>query len=587
MTRPWVVLLLLSCDGAPSDPCPGGGCDASDSVVDPAVEGPASLVEIDTEPASFTLTNPCENEGWCDQAVGLGLSDLAPLYGRGASWVDVDGDGWEDLWLSHDRYETLGSDASSRLYRNVGDGSFELLDLGVDPAHTLSNWGGAWGDYDNDGDPDLFLTNGGYSTLQNDYLYRNDLTTTGSFTEVTIASGMVVEPWMTWGAAWADYNNDGFLDLAVVTRSVRFDAPCCGGDEGDESEPEVAPVWLYVNQGDGTFVEMSEALGIEDQWIDGKNPVWLDYDRDGWMDLYIANAGATGSITRERDEPYVYGRRGESKLYRNLAGEGFDDVTDVVFPDPSYREPVFVAAALDFDQDGWDDLYLGRGFEQDVIMLNDHAGGFEPVGQGAGLDMASGWAAHENAMGLAVGDVTGDGWPEVWVGTGWPDFKADPLMYRHEGYTLRMSRSGASVFPAVREGYNHGAAFSDLDHDGDVDMIWNIGAFALYDIAAGEDNRQQPSLWVNHGVRDQVTAAIRLVGTASNRDAVGARITVFGAPTRHYTLHNMNGFQSTNGPWTTVSFGNVIEAEVLITWPSGTEQRFMLPGGGRATVTEP
>ena len=578
------VLALVSC-GTPSPGSPVSEppeAPPADVPIEPS-EPDDGHVHIRPDPATFALPNPCEPLEWCDQAPEVGLTELSKLYGRGTAWVDVDNDGWEDLWLSHDRFWLKGWDRTSSLFRNLGNGAFQLFDLGISGIHTMSNWSGAWGDYDNDGDADLYLANGGYSGTYADHLYRNDLSTTGTFTEVSLAAGIEETARNTWGASWADVDRDGFLDLVVTHRSLAQDAPCCPAGSGDFHADEYTPVLLYMNQGNGTFVDRGFEMGLRSVLLDGKNPVWLDVDRDGWLDLFIANAGATAGA--QEAVSYEFGSAGQVALYRNEEGKRFTNITSAAIADPEMHDPVFSAAVLDYDQDGWDDLYLGRAFEADKVLVNQQDGTFAVAS--AGLDMTPGFEAHQNTMGLGVGDVTGDGFPEVFVGTGWPNFQGFPLMYRHRGAELGYERMQTAELGRLREESNHGAAFTDFDHDGDVDMAWNLGAFSIWDLYTDDEHRAHPALYVNHAPQEHVTTAIRLVGTTSNRDALGARIEVRGSEVRHYALLGMNGFQSWNGPWTTVSLGDAAEADLVITWPTGVSETVHVPGGARVTITEP
>jgi hypothetical protein len=538
-----------------------------DAVVSPEPDDPA-----------HTRFNPCAPARFCDQADVFGLTDDSPLYGRGVAWVDVDGDGWEDLWLSHDRFFLAGWDRTSTLYRNLEGTGFETLDLGLTGTHTLANWGGIWGDYDNDGDPDLYLANGGYSGKHPDRLYRNDWSDGGTFTEVTALAGLDLTPRMSWGASWADVDRDGWLDLVVSHRSAVQDAPCCAAGSG-AGDPETSPVLLYRNLGDGHFEEVGAAWGLADTRLDGKNPTWLDYDMDGWPDLFLANAGDAARAALVPS--YTPGLAGTARLLRNVEGAHFEDVSaDAI--DAQWLEPVFAAATLDANQDGWDDLYLGRAFQQDVLLLNQRDGTFAPDTRG--LDMGLGFEAHENTMGLGVGDLDADGHPEVYVGTGWPNFQGTPIVYRHRGRSGGFERR--ADLGGLKIASNHGAAMSDFDHDGDVDMAWNLGAFSLWDAATREDHRAHPALMVNHG-EPMRTVTVRLVGTVSNRDAFGARLTVEGSETHHVARHGTTGFQSWNGPWATLPLGAADSGVVTVRWPAGAEQRVAVSAGTRVTITEP
>ena len=237
--------------------------------------------------------SPC-GRPWCQEAEAAGLHAAGPMHGRGAAFVDMDGDGWEDLWQS----DTTGG---SCLYRNRGDGTFELFDAGIARQALASNWSGVWGDIDNDGDPDLFLVNGGYEGELPCALYRNDVPEGKPFADITAAAHLKALRGDWWGASFADYDGDSFLDLAVTRIGLTGDAPM---------------VLLYRNRGDGTFEEVSESVGLVPPAGLLKNPVWLDYDRDGDPDLYIA-----------------MGEYGEHALFRNDGGTWFARVAFDLDPD--------------------------------------------------------------------------------------------------------------------------------------------------------------------------------------------------------------------------------------------------------------
>ena len=517
-----------------------------------------------------------DDAAFCNEAPRAGLH-AGMRYGRGAAWVDINGDGWDDLFLadSDNRWDPDGYGVST-FFLNRGDGTFEPMpatDLGIDAGDLVSTWNGSFADFDNDGDPDLLLANGGYSGVSNLALYENrasrgDVFVAGAaFVSVTRASGLdaandTLYNW--WGASWADYDRDGWLDVVVTRTDGR--------------------ALLFRNHGDGTFEETGGAAGVGVPMEDGKNPVWIDYDRDGDPDLYLAGMW-------------------QHAFYRNDDG-AFANVTDGIFADPlplpaSWRGPVapavFAAAAEDFNQDGFDDLYLGRFDLQDVLLLNDGSGGFRPHATDWGLDSTdTAWfdvsRPFENTMGLGVGDLFDDGYPDVFIGSGNPVRAAPDLMfcntvddsfYRCTGDILT---AGADRAWRTR---GHGAVFADYDQDGDTDMAVNLGGHPTFD--QEQESRmspEHPALFLNRLGPRANTAALTLVGTSSNRDAVGARIRVDGEESRYYTVRSMQGFQSQNSRTQLVSLGGQETARVEITWPSGTLQMLNVRSGERITVVE-
>ena len=384
---------------------------------------------------------------------------------------------------------------------------------------------------------------------------------------VTVESGIGVanaslSNW--WGSSWSDYDLDGWLDV-VVTRT-----------EGK--------ALLFRNNGDGTFGETGSFLGVGIEMQDGKNPVWTDYDGDGDPDLYLAGMW-------------------EHAFYRNDDGE-FTDVTDQVFSRPlplpqpwnqAIAPIVFAAAAEDFNQDGFDDLYLGRFDAQDVLLLNDGTGRLEPHATDWGLVASdTPWSdfdrPFENTMGLGVGDLFDDGYPDVFIGSGNPVRAAPDMMFCNtiDDSFYRCTDQILSGADRVWMTRGHAAVFADYDHDGDTDMAVNLGGHPMFD--AEQERRispEHPALFANQSGPAGYTATLILEGRTSNRDAVGARIRVDGEQTRYYAVRSMQGFQSQNSRIQVVSMGSRTTAELEIVWPSGQRQMLDINRGDRLTVVEP
>lgn len=509
---------------------------------------PPSSVIIEDHPVNVSIQVGC-GAPFCDVGALAGLHAVGPMNGRGAASIDVDGDGWEDLWQSNDlRSDLARGTAASTLWRNMGDGTFEVLDLGI-PAEKLQHtWGGIWGDVDNDGDPDLFVANGGYAGQERSYLFRNDLDVTNRFTDVTELAGLNLESHAWWGASFADYNRDGWLDLVVSARhDVVVGQPILDG-----------PTLLYRNRGDGSFANVTGAVGLSTIAGDHKNPVWVDLNGDGWPDLFLASLVAP-------------------RMFLNLGGRRFREM-----PGVGQMAPVFSAAAGDFNQDGIDDLYLGRMDRQEAIVLGDRQA-LSLLGRREGLRTTS----HENTMGLLVGDLTTDGWPEVVIGTGVPAIRKLPVILCMQEGQLPFERcSDDGIIGPLQLAHHHGAALLDYDHDGDNDMFYSLGGFSLYDVQTGSDSRDLAALYNRETPLVGATATIRLVGTTSNRSAVGARMTVTGSRTHHYTVRSGEGFMSQNSEWTVVQLGDEDEADVTVQWPSGARTYTTVPAGSRVLITE-
>jgi len=362
---------------------------------------------------------------YCNRAIEAGIH-TEKLYGRGAAFVDLDGDGWDDLFLANtdDGWDPKNRGVSM-FYINQRNGKFTpktAMDMGIDSRDLVATWSGSFADYDNDGDPDLLLANGGYTGKSNVALYENRIKDGAGFVSATTRSGIGALnslPSTWWGSSWADYDRDGWLDV-VVTRTV-------------------GTVAVFHNNGNGTFTQLSSLLGVNIVMRDGKNPVWIDYNMDGYPDLYLAGM---------RDHAF----------YRNVEGKRFVNVTDEIFPTPlplleGWRfaiEPiVFAAMVSDFNQDGLDDLYLGRWSLQAVLLINNGKGGFTRHTTDWGLitsleDRPETGAPFENAMGLTVGDLFDDGFPDVVLGTGNPQRAAPDIVFCNKrGETFERRERGA------------------------------------------------------------------------------------------------------------------------------------------------
>lgn len=299
-------------------------------------------------------------------------------------------------------------------------------------------------DYDGDGDMDIYLVDGGGRSGR---LFRNQ---DASFVDVTSESGLGPLPYGV-GVAAADFNNDGLVDLYLTS---------------------VGPDALYRNTPDG-FVEVTAATGIEnDRW--GTSATWVDFDRDGWLDLYVVNYVELSPGVNCSDRagmPEYCGPRAHpgatDRLYRNLGGEGFEDVTARSGIGAARGRGLGVAT-LDFDRDGWPDIYVANDGEPNFLWRNRGDGTFEEraLASGAALD-ASG--QPEAGMGVAIGDVDLDGWADIYV-----------THLAGESNTLyRSLGDGTFVDETVERGLHapslpftgFGVALVDLDNDGDLDIL--------------------------------------------------------------------------------------------------------------------
>ncbi len=412
-------------------------------------------------------------------AAESGLRDIGRA--GGAVIEDFDGDGRLDIFVS-----STDPCASARLYRNTGGGRFEDRTTAAGLAQQLGGINATHTDYDNDGRVDVFVMRGGWEYPMRNSLLRND--GKGAFADVTREAGLSSALHRTHSAAWADFDNDGWLDVFVAHEQSR--------------------AALFRNNRDGTFTDVAERAGVRRNAF-SKGAVWGDYDNDGDPDLYVSNYG----------EPnFFYVNNGDGTFVERAAELGIDR--------PIMSFPTWF---FDYDNDGWLDLfvatfvpsvtevirhYAGMPPRAETFRLyrNNRRGGFDDVTAPAGL------ARVAPSMGANFGDLDNDGFLDMYVGTGAPSYAAivPNLMFRNvEG------RRFADVTTATGTGHlqkGHGVAWADVDDDGDQDIYANIGGFLPGDVY-GRALFRNPG----HGNR---WIRVRLEGVKSNRPGVGAKIRV-------------------------------------------------------------
>ena len=489
-------------------------------------------------------------------APALGL-DLLQLAG-GAIVDDFDGDGIYDvLATTSDPRDAL------HLLRGSAEGTFEDV---TEAAGLAGLYGGGLHvspcDFDGDGDLDFLVPRGAWLREGGRHpasLLRND--GEAGFVDVTFDAGLGEADYPSQVAAWADYDNDGDLDLFL-------------GAEADAARPYEC--MLYQNQGDGTFVDVAEQAGVTNGAFT-KGAAWGDFDGDRWPDLYVSNLS------------------GRNRLYRNQGDGTFVDVATRL----GVAGPVqsFSCWFWDFDNDGHLDLFVAS-YEEDLaafvaarmspssaagtpaaLYRGDGKGGFEDVAASHGI------ALPLVAMGAGFGDLDNDGFLDVYLGTGFPSYEGliPNLLLRNDGGARFENVTGASRMGNLQKG--HGISFADVDRDGDVDVYARMGGAFLADGFTS-------ALYRNPGTSNR-WASVRLVGARSNRSAVGARVTArFDDAGRRRQVVRWIG----QGP----SFGNnPLEehlglgqatriAELEVHWPTtDTTQTFRdLPAGTRFEITE-
>lgn len=474
--------------------------------------------EVGAEQARFRFEEVRERAGIDFRHFPARRRSLLPEdMGSGLAWGDYDNDGDPDLFLVNFSGSILDADAAGgrhALYRNEGGGRFSDVTerAGLDaPSY---GQGAAWGDYDNDGDLDLYLTNYGPNRL-----YRND--GDGRFSDVTAAAG-VGDPGFSSSAAWGDYDNDGHIDLYVSTY-VLFEHGAAerarlSGQYGSEipytinpSSYPPAPNRLYRNDGDGRFAEVAAAAGVADERGRSLGNLWLDFDDDGLLDLYVANDVSANGVYRNRGDG-TFADIGASSLAAD------------------YRGAMGLAAG-DFDRDGDPDLFVSHWLAQENALFENMVSAGLRDGQGkrrlffmdnaemTGLGQVSlktvGWAA-------GFADLDNDGLLDLWVVNGSTlemasdsaRLKPQPLHLFQQEPERGFFEVGRQASPTLERRFvGRGGAHADFDGDGRVDI-----AVAVHG--------GQPLLLHNTSPGDGHWLGIRLRQSGGNTRAIGARVEV-------------------------------------------------------------
>ncbi|MCZ6508242.1 MAG: CRTAC1 family protein, partial [Acidobacteria bacterium] len=486
--------------------------------------------------AAFSADKPVPRLLDVARPLGIAPSNLL----GGAVMDDFDGDGLLDIFTT--TYEPC---SHAILYRNQGDGSFVDRSIEAGLQGQLGGFNAQQTDYDNDGDLDLFITRGAWQHdfgRQRNSLLRNE--GDGRFTDVTHAAGLAEPAFPTQASAWADYDNDGDLDLYI------------GNEASARSGP--FPSQLFRNEGDGRFVDVAAAAGVTNNRM-AKGVSWGDYDNDGDPDLYVSNIGV-------------------NRLYRNEGNGRFVDVaTELGVAEPTGRS--FATWFWDYDNDGWLDLYVaGYGGTPEHAMAdllgllegppgdlrsrlyrNDGQGGFEDVSREAGVFHA------RMPMGANFGDIDNDGWPDFYLGTGNPNLSAllPNVMYLNErGERFHDVTVSAGVGHLAK---GHGVAFGDIDNDGDQDFYLQAGGNVPADV-------YRNALFENPGAGNH-WLTVRLVGRTVNRPAIMGRIRVDiiedGEPRTVHALVSSGGSFGANSLQQEIGLGQAERIESLAVWWPG------------------
>ena len=483
---------------------------------------------------------------------------LPETLGSGCAFLDYDADGWQDIllvnsmdWPGHKRQRTV-----LKLYHNNRNGTFSDVTKAAGLDVEMYGMGVAVGDYNNDGFPDVFISCVGQSRL-----FRN--TGKGAFVDVTKASGLLGKQGLSTSAVWLDYDRDGFLDLFVcnyVRWTAEHDVFCSlDGKNKSYCTPEAYrgdTCWLYHNRGDGTFEDVTASSGVFDSSSKSLGVAMLDYDQDGWPDLVVAND----------TQP--------NKLYRNQRNGKFKDVAveaGLAFSAEGKARAGMGVDVADFDNSGKPGIVI-TNFDNEMIGLYRFAGrGYDDVAMQDGLGAAS---RNTLGFGCVFFDADLDGQLDIAIANGHIDETVRNIR-GNVGYAQPaqlFQNLGNGKFQDVAEelggGYERpkvgrGLAVGDFDRDGDLDLLLttNNGSAHLYRNDLTNANR---------------SIRFHLVGTKSNRDAIGATVRLF-AQGRQQTrmVRSGSSYLSQSELPVTFGVGKLEQIErVVIDWPGGRSEEY-------------
>jgi hypothetical protein len=492
---------------------------------------------------------------------------LPETLGSGCAFLDYDADGWQDILLVNgcDWPSSRRRRSTLRLYRNNRNGTFTDVTQSAGLDVELYGMGVAVGDYNNDGFPDVLITCVGQNRL-----FRN--TGKGTFVDATKTSGLAGRLGFSTSAVWFDYNRDGLLDLFVcnyVKWSEEHDVFCSvDGTQKSYCTPEAYrgdTCWLFRNRGNGTFEDVTAVSGVFDTSSKSLGVAMLDFDQDGWPDLFVAND----------TQP--------NKLYRNLRDGTFKDVAleaGVAFNADGKARAGMGVDVGDVDNSGRPSLAI-TNFENEMIGLyrEIRPGVFEDAAQRAGIGTPS---RTTLGFGCLFADLDLDGRLDLVVANGHIDetirgirgnigyAQAPHLFVNQGGGQFRdMAADAGPEFAQPKVG--RGLACGDFDRDGDVDILLtaNNGPARLYRNDRADSNR-----------------AIRfhLIGKGSNRDAIGATVRIHhGGESQWRMVKSGSSYLSQSELPVTFGVGRRDRIErVVIAWPSGRSDEFTNLSAGRA-----
>jgi hypothetical protein len=505
----------------------------------------------------------------------FGKKYLPETMGPGVAFIDYDNDGWPDIFLVNgtDWPGQPSKHSTSKLYHNNHDGTFTDVTHKAGLDVELFGMGVAVGDYDNDGFDDLFVT-----ALGQSHLFHNN--GNGTFTDVTQKAGLAGPKEFSTSAAWVDYDKDGKLDLVVanyVQWSIETDLYCTlDGKSKSYCTPESfkgTSVRLWHNRGDGTFEDVTKKAGLGDPTSKTLGIAIIDYDNDGWPDLLLSND----------TQP--------NKLYRNNGNGTFSEkavVAGIAFSEDGVARAGMGVDAADYDHSGASSILI-TNFSNQMISL------YHNEGKGLFVDEAPrSDVGRASLLTLGFGcfffDYDLDGWPDIFIANGHIDsdiervqpnvkYAMPPHVFRNvgKGNFQEVANSLGKSFNTSRVG--RGAAYADINNDGRLDLLLSTNGGPAY-------------LFLNEATGPSATnksLRIKLVGTKSNRDGIGAIVKLTaGGETQTQMLRSGSSYLSASELILTFGLAQNAQADTIeVRWPSGQLDKLSnIPAGQTITITE-
>ena len=528
----------------------------------------ACVVLSGATPVVFTDVTELSGIRFIHTTGAFGEKYMPETFGSGVLWLDIDEDGRQDILFVNGTAWPERPEAATHaaLYRNDGDGTFTDITRGSGLDVPLYGMGGTAADFDNDGHVDIYLTALGPNRL---FKGRGD----GTFADVTDAA-QVDDPGWSTAALWFDYDKDGHLDLFVgnyVEWSPDLDLFCPFNDTKSYCQPQPyqgqSPT-LYRNRGDQTFEDVTTAAGLRAPSSKALGVAMLDVDSDGWMDLFVTND----------TQP--------DQLFRNRGDGTFEDIgilAGVAFSEAGVARAGMGVDALDYDRSGRPGLVIGN-FEAEMMALY-HNEGNELFIDDAPRSAIGRATLPTLTFGCFFFDFDLDGWPDIFAANGHVNdlvelvtsgvtYAQRPQLFHNLGQgdfeEIDASNGGALDTPVV----GRGAAYADADNDGDLDVLMTANGGPARFLRNDGGN-------ANHVLR------VRTVGTASNRDGIGARVEVTtGGNTSWQTVKTGSSYLSQSELTLTFGLGSTATASLVrVIWPSGQTDTLDNAVGADQTIT--